>query len=464
MNPATIYIVEDSFIVSLHLRKALEKEGYEVIGVSESGEKAIDEIDQHKPDLVLMDIMLVGKMDGIQTATLIKEKFNIPVVFITALTDKETIQRAKVAEPHGYLIKPFEDRDVFTVIEMALYKSGTEKKLRQSEERFYSTLTSISDGVLTMDNAYSITYANPSAEGIIGLPLKNMLGKTVFEIFKLRNMVTGTFPVNPIHSGIKQKNVWPESFMLQSFKGFEIPVSEGTISPIIDSKAQSVGLVLIFKNATDKLERQRLAEMAERKNLASLIEGQENERTRIAKDLHDGLGQMLNAIKMNISTFITDEQKGKDLFNLLDEAISETKRIAENLLPHKLRDFDLETCLHSLCEQLQDASSADISFSSFTENAIMSEAIKINLYRIAQEALSNAIRHSRAQCINIQLVDDERMLRLTIEDDGDGVQPSRNSNGRGLMNIKDRARILKGTCTIESDKSRGTVVIIEIPK
>ncbi len=77
--------------------------------------------------------------------------------------------------------------------------------------------------------------------------------------------------------------------------------------------------------ATDKLERQRLAEVAERKNLASLIEGQENERTSIAKDLHDGLGQMLNAIKMNIGTFITDEQKGKDLFNLLDEAITGDK-------------------------------------------------------------------------------------------------------------------------------------------
>ena len=68
--------------------------------------------------------------------------------------------------------------------------------------------------------------------------------------------------------------------------------------------------------------------------------------------MHDGLGQMLNAIKMNIGTFIADEQKGKDLFNLLDEAISETKRIAENLLPHKLKDFDLETCLQSLCEQV----------------------------------------------------------------------------------------------------------------
>src|SRR5688572_10352659 len=115
MTPANIYIVEDSFIASFHLRKALENEGYNVIAISESGERAIEELNQYMPDLVLMDIMLAGQMDGIQTATVIKEKFNIPVVFITALSNQETIQRAKVAEPYGYLFKPFEDRDVFTV-------------------------------------------------------------------------------------------------------------------------------------------------------------------------------------------------------------------------------------------------------------------------------------------------------------------------------------------------------------
>jgi PAS domain S-box-containing protein len=463
MTSSKIFIVEDSFIVSIHLQKTLQNEGYNVVGIADSGEKALDEIEQVKPDLVLMDIMLDGKMDGIQAATIIREKMSIPVVFITALTDKETIQRAKVAEPYGYLNKPFEDRDIFTVIEMALYKGDIEKKLRQSEKKFYSTLKSISDGVLTIDNSGGIMYANPSAEAMIGTALVNMQGKTVYDVFKLKNISTGDFPVNPLHCGLNH-NSWPDYFMLQSLSGVEIPVSEGTISPMVDSKDRAVGLVLTFKNATDKLERMRLAEEADRKNMAVLIEGQENERTRIAKDLHDGLGQMLNAIKMNTRAFICDEKKGSDLFLLLDEAITETKRIAENLMPHKLRDFDLQTCLKSLCEQFQSSTTAEISFSSFAEQLTISETVKTNLYRIAQEALNNSIRHAQASHINIQLFDDDQSLRLTIEDDGEGMKNSISSNGHGLMNIHDRARILRGECTIESDRSRGTIIIIEIPK
>lgn len=463
MTSNRIFIVEDSFIVSIHLQKTLQNEGYNVIGVADSGEKALDEIEQHKPDLVLMDIMLDGKMDGIQAATIIREKMSIPVVFITALTDKETIQRAKVAEPYGYLNKPFEDRDIFTVIEMALYKGDIERKLKQSEEKFYSTLKSISDGVLTIDNSCLITYANPSAEAMIGTTLMNMQGKAVYDVFKLRNISTGDFPVNPLHCGLNQTS-WPDYFMLQSHTGTETPISEGTVSPKVDSKDESVGFVLTFKNATDKLERMRLAEEAERKSMAALIEGQESERTRIAKDLHDGLGQMLNAIKMNTRTFITDEQKGNDLFRLLDEAITETKRISENLLPHKLRDFDLQTCLKSLCGQFQNSTPAEISFSSFAEQLVISETAKINLYRIAQEALNNSIRHANASHINIQLFDDDQSLRLTIEDDGAGIKKDNSSSGRGLINIQDRARILRGACTIESDRSRGTIIIIELPK
>jgi PAS domain S-box-containing protein len=464
MSASSIYIVEDSFIVSLHLQKTLENEGYIVSGTTDSGEMALIDITKQQPDLVLMDIMLNGQMDGIQAASIIKEKFGIPVVFITALTDRETIQRAKLVEPYGYLNKPFEDRDIFTVLEMALYKGGVERKLRQSEEKFYSTLRSISDGVLTMDSSYSITYANLSAENMIGQTLESIQGKKIFDVFRLRNILTQDFPVNPIHCGINQKNVWPNDFMLQCYNGTEIPVSGGTISALVDSKNQMIGLVLIFKNATDKLESLRFAEESERRNMAALIAGQENERTRIAQDLHDGLGQMLNAIKMNIRTFIANEQKGRDLFLLLDEAITETKRISENLLPHKLKDFDLPTCLKSLCEQIQDSTSIEVVFSSFTDQLEISEVTKINLYRIAQEALTNAVRHAQASIITVQFVDDENQLRLTIEDDGKGMTNGSNPNGRGLINIKDRSRILRGTCTIESDKNRGTIIIVEIPK
>ena len=468
MASAGIYIVEDSFIVSLHLQKTLEGEGYRILGTSDSGEAALADIEQLKPDIVLMDIMLSGSMDGIQAASVVKDVLGIPVIFITALTDRQTIQRAKVTEPFGYLTKPFEDREIFTVIEMALYKSGIERKLRQSEEKFFSTLKSISDGVITIDNSFRVTYANPSAEIMIGSTLRTIQGRDIFDVFKLRNPVTGDFPVNPFQCGIsaRQANVWPGDFLLESSRGEEIPLMDGTISPIVDSKDQSTGLVLTFKNGTEKLEHNKLEAESERQRLAALIEGQENERTRISKDLHDGLGQMLNAIKMNIRTFITDAQKGKDLFNLLDEAITETNRISENLLPHKLRDFDLITCIQSLCDQYQLGTTAEIQFESFADSYLLSipEIAKINLYRIAQESVSNAVRHANAKHINVQLFDDVRHIRLTVEDDGKGMNGYAGHKGHGLANMRDRARILKGTCSIESDTSRGTIVIIEIPK
>jgi CheY-like chemotaxis protein len=122
MSKAKILVVEDSFIVAYHLQAVLEGEGYTVLGKCDNGESAIELLSKKKPDLVLMDIMLAGELDGIQTATIIRTKFNLPVIYITALTDKDTISRAKVTEPYGYLTKPFEDREIFTAIEMALYK------------------------------------------------------------------------------------------------------------------------------------------------------------------------------------------------------------------------------------------------------------------------------------------------------------------------------------------------------
>src|SRR5437868_6397247 len=105
MAKAGILIVEDSFIVAFHLQKTLESEGYTVVGTEASGESALELLEKKKPDLVLMDIMLSGKLDGIETTRIIRSRYNLPVIYITALTDKETIQRAKITEPYGYLTK-----------------------------------------------------------------------------------------------------------------------------------------------------------------------------------------------------------------------------------------------------------------------------------------------------------------------------------------------------------------------
>jgi CheY-like chemotaxis protein len=156
----TILIVEDSLIVAMHLQSTLESEGYSVIGKCSSGEEAIQFAEQGEIDLVLMDIMLSGKLDGIETSEILRRRFRIPVIYITALTDKSTIHRAKLTEPYGYLTKPFEDREIFTVIEMALYKHAIEVKLKESEDKYFSTVKSISDAVVVIDKDFLITYIN----------------------------------------------------------------------------------------------------------------------------------------------------------------------------------------------------------------------------------------------------------------------------------------------------------------
>lgn len=122
MTGAKILVVEDENIVALEIKKRLQKLGYVVPGVASTGEDAISKAEGILPDLVLMDIMLKGEIDGIHAAGEIRKRFNIPVVYLTAYSDEETLQRAKLTEPYGYILKPFEEDDLRTTIEIALYR------------------------------------------------------------------------------------------------------------------------------------------------------------------------------------------------------------------------------------------------------------------------------------------------------------------------------------------------------
>lgn len=123
-----ILIVEDEAIVAKDISVCLEKIGYEVLSSFSKGEKALEFLETNTPDLVLMDIMLAGNISGIDTSARIKKDYDIPVVFLTAYADEKTIERAKITEPYGYVIKPFKEIDLRTSIEMALYKFKKEKE------------------------------------------------------------------------------------------------------------------------------------------------------------------------------------------------------------------------------------------------------------------------------------------------------------------------------------------------
>jgi signal transduction histidine kinase len=467
MGKARILIVEDSLIVAYHLRKTLETEGYSVLGIESTGEEALLSIQRQSPDLVMMDIMLAGKMDGVEAAMQVRSRHHIPVVFLTALSDKDTIQRAKITEPFGYITKPFEDREIFTVIEMALYKHAIELKLRQSEEKYMSTVRAISDAVVTVDQDFRISYSNPSALSMVGTSLDRVQGNYVFDTILLKDTNTGDLPVNPFQVVFNNgpNNSLPPNLALMANDGREIPI-EGSISPVIDSRGLITGLLIIFKDISQKLLHEKLIKEFEKKHMAAILAGQEQERSRIAKDLHDGLGQTLTALKMNIRLSRMDEKYAESLYRLIDEATQESIRISENILPAKLKDFDLATCLRSLCNGIDTSSVIPVSFESFGQPTHIEQDEKVNLYRITQEAINNAMKHSQAESISVQLNEEEGLIQLTIEDDGKGFSTGSlidQTVHHGLANMRERAEIMGGTLTIESDENRGTLIIVEVP-
>lgn len=162
-----ILVVEDESIVALDIQDRLESLGYEVPLTVASGEKAIEQAGALRPDLVLMDIQLQGRMDGVEAADQIRQMFGIPVIYLTANADHPTVERAKFTEPFGYVIKPFEERELHTTIEVALYKHQAEHKIVESEER-YRLLAELSPEAILVQSDDRIAYANPAAAKLFG--------------------------------------------------------------------------------------------------------------------------------------------------------------------------------------------------------------------------------------------------------------------------------------------------------
>lgn len=140
MAKTNVLVVEDESIVSKDIQHSLKKLGYNVVGAASTGEKAFELAASESPDIILMDIMLKGNINGIETAEKVKRELNIPVIYLTAYADEATLSKAKVTEPYGYIIKPFKEVDLHTSIEMALYKYSKEKEVLKERDLFYSLI------------------------------------------------------------------------------------------------------------------------------------------------------------------------------------------------------------------------------------------------------------------------------------------------------------------------------------
>ncbi len=176
MTEADILVVEDERIVAEDIKETLEDIGYSVVDIVSSGEEAVKKSNESRPDLVLMDIVLTGEMDGVEAAEKIRSEEDIPVIYLTAYSDDEKLKRAKVTEPFGYIIKPFRRRELHSNIEMALYKHEMEKKLKQSERRYRTIFESTGTAMVILDGDRKIRMANEKAEELTGYSKEELEG------------------------------------------------------------------------------------------------------------------------------------------------------------------------------------------------------------------------------------------------------------------------------------------------
>ena len=176
MAKANIMIVEDDAITAMDVENQLKNLGYGVSAKVSSGEDAIQKAKENMPDLVLMDIVLKGEMDGIEAAEEIRTQVDIPVVFLTAFADKDRIERAKITMPFGFILKPFQERELHTTIGMALYKHKMESRIKESERWLSAVLQGIGDAVIATDAQGCVKFLNPVAEELNGWKQEDALG------------------------------------------------------------------------------------------------------------------------------------------------------------------------------------------------------------------------------------------------------------------------------------------------
>jgi PAS domain S-box-containing protein len=611
--PATqVLIVEDENIIAEDLKHSLQNLGYDVSGVASSGREAIEKADEVQPDVVLMDIMLKGDMDGVEAANHISRAYEIPVVYLTAHADDQTFHRAKITEPYGYIIKPYEERELQIAIEMALYKYQAESRLRKMEQWLTTTLKSIGEAVITTDVSGTITFMNAVAEKLSGYKQETALGRLLRDVFVIEHEQHSTKIDDLLKNALAHGSISVmDHTMLSRADGTQVPV-EQTIAPIKDEKNNITGLVLVFRDVSERkraevqlrgqlreaeikyrtlveqvpvvtyiaasgsilyvspqfetmlgfsqtewlndsqlwskqlhpddadevLETRAAAydegrsfrgeyrmlakdgrvvwvrdeavllksengrpwylqgvmlDITEQKSAELKLKGsheqlralaarlqdvREEERTRMAREVHDELGQVLTALKMELallnqklmdSSTTTPRRALLDeigsITRVVDQAIQTVRKIATELRPEVLDHLGLKPAIESHAQEFENRTGIRCEMKSNIENIDVEMDCASAIFRIFQETLTNVARHAQASQVKINLEKRDSNLFLEVHDNGVGIDLSALSDVKslGLLGMKERTLLLGGEIQIDGKPGEGTNVRLKVP-
>jgi PAS domain S-box-containing protein len=268
-SAGSVLVVDDERLVAREIAEDLEELGYHVAATASTADEALALAREKRPDLVLLDVRIRGPRDGIDAAGVLRDRFGIPVVFLTACSDVETLKRAKSTDPYAYLLKPVSPTELRTAVEITLNRARIERSLTEQKRWLSTTLRAIADGVVCVDQRGRITFLNPTAERLTGWTLAEAHGRPWDEVVVLLDEDSRSSRRGPLSEVLSQRAgvTLPDGTLLRNQDGALYAI-EDSAAPIFNEEQELTGAVMVFQDVSDKRQLKRQAELNDR--LASL--------------------------------------------------------------------------------------------------------------------------------------------------------------------------------------------------
>ncbi len=424
MHKWKILIVEDEIIIAMELSHRLKRAGYEVISTVTNGEEAVEKVVALSPDLILMDIHIGGRIDGIETAELIHSKKNIPIIYLTAFSDDKTLERAKLTEPYGFLLKPFEQRELETTIQVALYKFNIESRRRKNEIWLDATLKNINDGIITTDIDGKINFANNAAVEILATNKMDLLGQMVSNIFNVIDYDTNSGLENPVMMLLQSRSdeIKNKEMILQRFDTSSI-IIEATTSVIKDEYEKISGAVLVFRDISVK------------KNAAEALMRSEERYRAVVEQSRDGIIlyeiETFKVIKSNLAYQKMSGYSEEELLNLtaFDLMANNVNKIGE---PFNSAVISRNISTGERCERRKDGSLMDVEVTISIVSYLNKEVLCVIVRDIGEKKINEKIIRESEQTYRTLF---ESMTQGIIYQDEDGKIISANSAAFKILGL-----------------------------
>jgi PAS domain S-box-containing protein len=454
MDKKKIMIVEDEGIVAKALQNKLLKFGFDCNVICHTGEDAVEKSKESKPDLILMDIFLKGKMDGIEAAECIGKNSDIPIIYLTAYANDETLERAKITHPFGYILKPYKEKDLQVAIEMSLYKHKLDSQIKASEARYREVIDTSQIAIVSTDGNDKIILWNLGAKQIFGYKPEEIKLKKVNELITYN--IEQEVSINPISNILMHTLGENEAIGYhQTGKLLILDISKST-----RLENEQTITTYFMRDITEKKKSD--AQLHHHKEHLKLI-------NRIMRhDLSTQLSIMRSSVKLykvrkeavyldgveeSINSSIQLIRKMRDLeFYLSSHTQLQIYNIRESLLKVLERNFELEIEVRGNCSVLADDA----------------------IYSVFENIIFNARKHGKATQMVITISEKGRLCEIRFADNGSGVPDEikeqifeenftygdEKHTGIGLYIVKKALENYSGAVYVENNEPRGAVFVV----